>query len=60
MKIISKGNKAKTRTCEECGCEFEFDDKDVFVVLVPRVVGTYTELFVKCPQCYERIFIGRR
>ena len=58
MKIISKGN-SKIKICKECGCTFEFDENDVIYSIVPSFSGTYVKLIVRCPECYEEIFIGK-
>lgn len=51
MRIISKGNKAKIRTCKECGCEFEFDDKEKefasFGNTIPRPLSEYSTTELK-------------
>lgn len=60
MRIISKGNKSKTRICKECGCEFEFGKNDIKYTLIPSLYNTRHEEYVKCPQCNNRIVIGRR
>lgn len=48
MEIIKQGNPPKTRkTCDACGCEFEFTYKDTEVYAFGYIVGRK----IVCPCC---------
>lgn len=44
IKIIKKGQKTFTRTCDRCGCEFQYDLSDL----------SGTE-YISCPYCHTTI-----
>lgn len=68
MKIIKSGKKEEPEnrtgkiTCK-CGCEFEWDESDIFTEPAPYVVATYPPChdefeMVKCPECNQKYRIG--
>lgn len=69
MKIIKsskKEEKSKNRTGKitcKCGCEFEWEESDIFTIPAPYVVATYPPCYddfemVKCPECDQKYRIG--
>lgn len=68
MKIIKSGKKEEPKnrtgkiTCK-CGCEFEWEESDIFTEPAPYVVATYPPCYdefemVKCPECNQKYRIG--
>lgn len=69
MKIIKSGKKKEEPrnrtgkiTCK-CGCEFEWEESDIFTEPAPYVVATYPPCYdkfemVKCPECNQKYRIG--
>ena len=61
MKIIKHGNTQKT--CEKCGCIFEYDKDDILtrearLVMFPSYIrATWIINEVKCPDCGKAIEI---
>ena len=68
MKIIKSGKKEESKnrtgkiTCK-CGCEFEWEESDIFTTPAPYVVATYPPCYdefelVACPECGQKYRIG--
>ena len=68
MKIIKSGKKTEPEnrtgkiTCK-CGCEFEWEESDIFTEPAPYVVATYPPCYdefemVKCPECNQKYRVG--
>jgi len=62
MKVIKHGKYIKERTCDKCGCVFEYLPKDVITLdntddrwlnPPPR------EYVIKCPECDYRIIFTK-
>ena len=63
MKIIKSGKKEKGKITCKCGCEFEWEESDIFTIPAPYVVATYPPCYddfemVKCPECNQKYRIG--
>ncbi len=51
-KIIKKGTKAIMK-CDNCGCEFSYEEEDTHTALTNHLRSKYTTTtyLVDCPQC---------
>ena len=63
MKIIKSGKHKTGKITCKCGCEFEWDESDIFTIPAPYVVATYPPCYdefemVKCPECDQKYRIG--
>ena len=66
MKIISKGT--TTAHCTRCGCDMEYDSKDIYEKLIEVGTSTWfksltkyvTSEYIVCPLCGREIAIGRK
>lgn len=58
IKIISK---PKMKKCEECGCEFTYEDEDTIRNTITNFTNPYygyTSVKIRCPQCNNKIYLG--
>ena len=59
IKILRPGKTIKfTKTCHECGCEFEYDICDVekdYSLCLTTYPPKYNR-YVRCPHCGEKIY----
>lgn len=58
MEIIKHGNKAKTQTCLNCGCEFVFNENDKKHAYINspfdlQLFDSYD--YINCPECKKEI-----
>ena len=63
MKIIKSGKHKTGKITCKCGCEFEWEESDIFTIPAPYVVATYPPCYdefemVKCPECDQKYRIG--
>lgn len=62
IKIIKHGKCQKfTKTCDECGCEFEhtLEDVETDYTMALTTSPVQYERYVKCPECGKPIFHDR-
>lgn len=61
MEVIRHGNKMRVITCTKCNCQFIFSKKEIIKTIdeVPFSTQYYTEEFVYCPECNEKLIIRR-
>lgn len=63
LKILKRGKVPKSKriiykkTCEFCGCEFEFDDKRLY--RFNRKTGNLNNKYIKCPTCHANLLVKR-
>lgn len=61
IKIIKEGKITKfTKTCPDCGCEFEYEQEDVnvdYTVYLTSYPGKYNT-YVICPCCGKHLHHG--
>ena len=61
IKVIKEGKPVKfTKTCPDCGCEFEYEQEDVNVdysVFLTSYPGKYNT-YVICPCCKKHLHHG--
>ena len=59
IKIIKHGEKKKfTKTCPDCGCEFEFETEDLktdYEFCLTSYPGQYRR-YVLCPECGKKLY----
>lgn len=56
MKIIKEGVlPVQRKTCDVCGCVFEYDFKDVDGAVEDNGFGRSVDFFVECPCCENTI-----
>lgn len=53
--IKTHGHYHFEKTCEKCGCEFEYDMTDLHHTSAERDVGEAKYLIVQCPECGTEI-----
>lgn len=59
IKILKEGNLVK-RTCDNCGCIFQFDKKEDVETRERNQLNrfSYKMEYIKCPQCKEEIVLS--
>ena len=61
IKIIKRGTKAVT-TCDECGCEFSYEEEDINHTRDEEIIfgipSVYTGRYVICPQCARGVMLA--
>lgn len=60
MKIINKGEYWH-RICKSCGCEFEFDLRDI--TETERMTSQFQSniiKYVRCPMCNEEVLLDKK
>lgn len=60
--IIKPGKKTYKTTCEQCGCEFTYQDEDEIEEKGDMFINgggnrQIFKVFVKCPFCNNKIFL---
>ena len=57
IKVLTHGNQYRRKTCNMCGCVFEFEDEDIESTSCWYKGFKTNVKYVRCPECREVIYI---
>lgn len=60
MKILKEGVlKTATKVCNECGCEMEYNNKDLYSRNMSKMNPPIKEYYIVCPYCEKELFVDK-